>query len=79
MAVLALILGSSAMAHAGYTRGYYKKNGTYVQSYNRTNPDRYRYNNYSAKGNVNPYTYKKGTQAHEFTNPPKYNKNYWGR
>lgn len=52
---------------------------TYVHSYNITNPDRYRYNNYSAKSNINPSTYKKGTQAHEYTYVPKYNKSYWAR
>ncbi len=60
--------------NADYTRGYTKKNGTYVQPYHKSHPDAYRYNNYSSKGNVNPYTGKQGTQLHEFSNPPKYNK-----
>lgn len=41
--------------------GYYRKNGTYVSSHYRSNPDRSRVNNWSAKGNYNPYTGKKGT------------------
>lgn len=41
-------------------KGYTKKNGTYVNSYNRTKSDRKMYNNYSTKGNYNPYTSKKG-------------------
>ena len=44
-------------------RGYYRKNGTYVQSYHRTKSDGKMYNNYSTKGNVNPYTGDKGTKV----------------
>ncbi len=68
------LLPFSSMLHAGTTRGYYKKNGTYVKPYHKSNPDSRRYNNYSAKGNINPYTGKKGTQRHEYSNPPKRNK-----
>lgn len=69
-------LSFSGLVFADYTRGYIKKNGTYVQPHHKTHPDQYRYNNYSAKGNINPYTGKSGTQRHEFSNPPKYNKSY---
>lgn len=41
-------------------KSYFKKSGTYVQSYYRSNNDRYKSNNYSTKGNINPYTGKKG-------------------
>ena len=41
-------------------RGYYKSNGTYVQPYVRSSSDSSVYNNYSTKGNYNPYTGKKG-------------------
>lgn len=47
----------------GYTRG----NGAYVHSYMRTAPDRTRLNNWSTKGNINPYTGKIGT-----VNPYRY-------
>ncbi len=43
-------------------RGYVKKNGAYVQQHHRTSPDHTQRNNYSAKGNVNPYTGKPGTK-----------------
>lgn len=43
-------------------KGYYKKDGTYVQSHVRSNPDGYVYNNWSTKGNINPYTGKEGTK-----------------
>jgi hypothetical protein len=39
-----------------YVKGYYRKNGTYVQPHYRSGPDGNPYNNYSFPGNVNPYT-----------------------
>ena len=36
----------------------------------KINPDNQRYNNYNAQGNVNPYSGERGTQRHEFSNPP---------
>jgi hypothetical protein len=44
-------------------RGYTKKNGTHVQAYKRTAPNGTARDNYSTKGNVNPYTGKKGTKT----------------
>lgn len=45
---------------SGYTRG-----GTYVRPSHATNPDATRNNNYSTKGNVNPYTGKAGTKSRD--------------
>jgi hypothetical protein len=39
---------------------YTKKDGTHVNSYHKTAPNRTQRDNYSAKGNTNPYTGKKG-------------------
>lgn len=47
--------------YATYVMGYYRKNGTYVQPHHRSNPNSSRFDNYSTKGNYNPYTGKKGT------------------
>lgn len=63
-----LIIGISLLAlllipidvFAGKVKGYYKKNGTYVSPHYRSKPDGSKGNNYSTKGNVNPYTGKKG-------------------
>lgn len=44
----------------GYTRG-----STYVRPSHATNPDATRNNNYSTKGNVNPYTGKPGTKSRD--------------
>ncbi len=41
---------------------YTTKRGTHVQAHRQTNPDHSRLNNWSTKGNVNPYTGKPGTK-----------------
>lgn len=43
-----------------YVNGYYKKDGTYVEPHYRSNPDGNQYNNWSTKGNINPYTGEEG-------------------
>lgn len=55
-------------------RGYYRKDGTYVQPHYRSNPDGNPYNNWSYPGNVNPYTGKVATG-----NPSTYLDNYYNR
>lgn len=45
-----------------YVQGYYRKNGTYVQPHYRSSADGNPYNNYSSRGNVNPYTGQVGTK-----------------
>lgn len=41
---------------------YTKRNGTHVQSHKRTNPNSSKRDNWSSKGNNNPYTGKEGTK-----------------
>lgn len=45
-------------------RGYTKKNGTYVAPYYRSYPDNTVTNNWSYKGNINPYTGQVGTRSY---------------
>ncbi|MDD5451103.1 MAG: hypothetical protein PHT49_04340 [Desulfovibrionales bacterium] len=45
-----------------HVRGYTKKRGTYVAPHRKTAPDKSKINNWSSKGNINPYTGKKGTK-----------------
>ncbi len=59
LAVVA-IAASSSIALAERVRGYYRQNGTYVQPYNRSNGNNTVTDNYSFKGNVNPYTGAEG-------------------
>ena len=42
-------------------RGYTTKKGTYVAPSYRSSPNKVKYDNYSSKGNYNPYTGKKGS------------------
>ncbi len=48
----------------GYTtvRPSVTRNGTYRQGHIRTNPNTSRMDNWSTKGNANPYTGKKGSR-----------------
>lgn len=72
MKKLSLFLLSSvifmSIAQADYVRGYYRSNGTYVQGYQKTAPNNTRIDNYSTRGNYNPYTGQQGTK-----NPYSYN------
>lgn len=45
-----------------YVKGYYRKNGTYIAPHYRSAPDKSLSNNWSTKGNLNPYTGKVGTK-----------------
>jgi hypothetical protein len=74
------------------TSGYSRNNGTYVQSYHATNPNSTKLDNYSTKGNINPWTGKPGTKSpygsssagHYYGStgagavPPAYNATEWG-
>ena len=42
------------------SRGYTKKDGTYVAPSHATNPNATTHDNYTHKGNVNPHTGKEG-------------------
>lgn len=65
-ASLALI--NSAEAKTVKVKGYYNsRSGSYVAPYYKTSPNKYKFDNYSTKGNYNPYTGKKG-----YTNPYKW-------
>ena len=46
-----------------YVSGYIKSNGTYVQPHYRSAPNNTVYDNYSKKGNINPYTGTVGTKS----------------
>lgn len=60
---ISLLAPTSVEAKGSHSvRGHVTKKGTYVAPHRSTNPDSSRSNNWSSKGNVNPYTGKKGTQ-----------------
>jgi uncharacterized protein YxeA len=60
--VLSVLLSATAMSQAVHYRAYVTKKGKYVAPHVQSRPDHTKQNNYSTKGNVNPYTGKKGTR-----------------
>lgn len=72
--LLALLLSADAAYAVVHVRGYFRKDGTYVQPHYRSDPDGNPYNNWSFPGNTNPYTGKVAPG-----NPDTYLKNYNNR
>jgi hypothetical protein len=60
----ATLFASSAWAQV-HVNGYTKSDGTYVQPHERTAPNATRDDNYSTRGNVNPYTGEPGTKPRD--------------
>lgn len=58
--ILLLLCFALPSYSAQRVNGYMRSNGTYVAPHYRSTSDSYKFNNYSTKGNVNPYTGKKG-------------------
>ena len=58
--LLTLFLPYMALSRDVAVDGYYKSNGTYVQPHHRSSPNNTTSDNYSHKGNVNPYTGQEG-------------------
>jgi len=50
-----------------YVNGYCRKDGTCVQGYFRSSPNSTTIDNYSSRGNANPYTGKEGSRANDYT------------
>ena len=66
--LVACIIGGLATVDAQvYVKGYYRKDGTYVQGHYRSEPNHTNHDNYSTQGNVNPYTGKKGAVARDYS------------
>lgn len=62
IAVILALTGASVLAAGSHSRaGHIRKDGTYVAPSHATNPNSSKADNYSSKGNVNPYTGKSGT------------------
>ncbi len=63
---VSIVIGISITgAYAGSSvrvKTYKKKDGTVVQSHRKTSPDKSKRDNFSTKGNINPYTGKEGTK-----------------
>ena len=61
-ALVALSFSGAALAQDHYVKGYTRSNGTYVAPHYQTNPNSTTSDNYSTRGNVNPYTGVAGTK-----------------
>ncbi|MCC7005687.1 MAG: hypothetical protein IT497_03450 [Ottowia sp.] len=59
--LLILLVTQVVIAHDIWVDGYTRQDGTYVQGHYKTAPDGNPSNNYSAQGNINPYTGRSGT------------------
>ncbi|WP_181126440.1 hypothetical protein [Xanthomonas arboricola] len=61
--VLAIVVALASASVCAQTRvnGYYRADGTYVQPHYRSAANSTTLDNYSTRGNVNPYTGKIGT------------------
>ncbi len=63
--VLALLFAVPSFAKEPVkVKGYVTKSGRYVKPHVRTAPNKKKSDNYSTKGNSNPYTGKKGSKKH---------------
>ena len=62
--LLTAFLAPSSVDAATRVNGYYRSNGTYVQPYHRSSPNSSKIDNYSTKGNYNPYSGKRGTRSY---------------
>lgn len=72
--LLTAMIAMSSAAYAEHVSGYTRSNGTVVQGYERSSANNTVTDNYSYKGNSNPYTGSTGTNPYEHdTTSPNYN------
>lgn len=65
IAVTFLALMAFNVSAGSYVNGYYKSNGTYVNGYYKSSPNSTVRDNYTYKGNTNPYTGAKGSNYYK--------------
>lgn len=76
--LLSLVIASTCFADE-YVKGYTRRDGTYVNGYNRSDRDTSYNNNYSTRGNTNPYTGESGTNSRTYNDrTPDYNIKTYG-
>ncbi len=74
-----VLISTIAFARDQYVHGYSRKDGIYVAPYTRSAPDNSYNNNYSTKGNYNPYTGQSGTNSRTWNDrTPEYNQKTYG-
>jgi len=78
----ALVILTAGQAFADtYVRGYTRKDGTYVQPHMRSDRNGTTLDNWSTRGNVNPYTGQQGTRDPypSYNYQPTYGNSYGSR
>lgn len=60
MVIVSILMPINLMAKSVVVKGHFSKSGSYVMPQKRTYPDNSKFNNWSTKGNYNPYTGKIG-------------------
>ena len=80
LAIFVVILNISAFADQ-YVHGYTRSNGTYVRPYYRSSPNGTVRDNFSYRGNINPYTGAVGRNRyiHDRTSPYYQGPDRYGR
>ena len=67
LVLLSLFVSAGFAQSHRYQKGYVRKNGTYVSGHYKTRSDKTNHNNFSTKGNRNPYTSSKGRRAKDYS------------
>lgn len=62
LALAIFLVAVPAFAGDVYVQGHYRSDGTYVQPHYQSAPNNSTYDNWSTRGNINPYTGEEGTQ-----------------
>lgn len=70
--ILFLIAAAFKLSAQTHVNGYFRSNGTYVEPHYRSSPNSTKLDNWSTKGNINPYTGAEGTKNVD----EQYNYNY---
>jgi len=63
LASLATLFAPQAMACDSYVSGYYRSDGTYVSGHYRSCANSTTWDNWTTRGNHNPYTGEPGTRS----------------
>ncbi len=84
-AVLLVLAVFASLSFAGWVKGYTRSNGTSVSGHYRADSNSTVQDNYSYKGNRNPYTneegsnyYRKSESSEYYGTQPKQHKSIWG-
>ena len=77
-ALLIILFVGEAIAQVR-VQGYTRRDGTYVQPYTRSSPNRSYNDNWSVRPNVNPYTGRRGTRSPTYNDRPPARSPYGSR